>query len=149
MARKQKNKGGLDAFVGQLRAGKIPTPQAPASEISFSFKYVDDANPKFGIQHCDDLAGYFLTLLPRLKSICQLSLNQFTIPSGNPKSLRSHEIKFDRTTEAGFPTRPDLWMQRPWQFEISANKYGRIHGFLLGTVFHVVWFDPKHALYSD
>jgi hypothetical protein len=35
----------------------------------------------------------------------------------------------------------------PYQFEISANEHGRIHGFFLGDAFHVVWVDPEHRLY--
>ena len=26
-------------------------------------------------------------------------------------------------------------------------EHGRVHGFVIGTVFHVVWLDPQHRLY--
>jgi hypothetical protein len=34
-----------------------------------------------------------------------------------------------------------------WQFSISANEYGRVHGFLYLGVFYIVWLDPEHRLY--
>lgn len=33
-------------------------------------------------------------------------------------------------------------------FELSLSKnYGRIHGFIWNSTFHIVWFDPGHNLY--
>jgi hypothetical protein len=31
---------------------------------------------------------------------------------------------------------------------VSANEYGRVHGFFIGNVFYIVWLDPDHKLYS-
>jgi hypothetical protein len=42
----------------------------------------------------------------------------------------------------------DEIVDQPWQFEISSNEHGRVHGFFIGNVFNVVWFDPKHLLYT-
>jgi hypothetical protein len=30
---------------------------------------------------------------------------------------------------------------------LTANEYGRVHGFFLDEVFYVVWLDPDHKLY--
>ncbi|ELU7233491.1 hypothetical protein SCL96_003408 [Escherichia coli] len=35
----------------------------------------------------------------------------------------------------------------PYQFAVSRNEHGRVHGFFIGNVFHVVWLDPHHRLY--
>lgn len=35
----------------------------------------------------------------------------------------------------------------PWQFQLSANEHGRVHGILIDQVFYIVWLDPNHALY--
>ncbi|MFH5185697.1 hypothetical protein ACHHV8_25320 [Paenibacillus sp. TAB 01] len=65
------------------------------------------------------------------------------------KSLRFHGTDWSDTTEESFglPNEEQL-VDKPWQFEISANEHGRVHGFFIGNVFNVVWFDPRHLLYS-
>ena len=74
----------------------------------------------------------------------------FRHQAGNPKALRSHAIDFAGTTApSGFAHIPKLhWESKGWQFELSLNKHGRVHGFLDGNVFNVVWFDPCHSLYA-
>ena len=66
------------------------------------------------------------------------------------KTIRSHAIKWDDTSAPGGFAHLSEQMQacEPWQFAISANEYGRVHGILLDTVFYVVWFDPEHRLYE-
>ncbi|HCA3585732.1 TPA: hypothetical protein MO350_003382 [Salmonella enterica subsp. enterica serovar Java] len=36
----------------------------------------------------------------------------------------------------------------PYQFAISRNEHGRIHGFFVDNIFHIVWLDPTHNLYA-
>ena len=131
--------------AGHAPQGQIPTPPPPVKDlVTFSFKYFLEADKfcwKRGGEHFVD------TLLVRLKGVSQLPFSEFRQPIGNPKSLRSHEIDFSRTTEkSGFPFSSQLWPV-PWQFEISKGG-GRVHGFIAGTIFFVVWFDPDHLLYS-
>ena len=35
----------------------------------------------------------------------------------------------------------------PYQFQ-SSKETGRVHGFFIDLVFHVVWLDPYHRLYA-
>lgn len=35
----------------------------------------------------------------------------------------------------------------PYQFSLSSHVNGRVHGFFLDHVFHIVWLDPNHRLY--
>ena len=37
--------------------------------------------------------------------------------------------------------------QHGWQFALSANEHGRVHGFLVADTFFVRWLDPEHNLY--
>ncbi|QXE21583.1 hypothetical protein B6N60_00260 [Richelia sinica FACHB-800] len=37
---------------------------------------------------------------------------------------------------------------QPYQFQLSSNEYGRVHGFFIENVFYIVWLDPDHLLYS-
>ena len=57
---------------------------------------------------------------------------------------------WERTTEPfGFSSiNAQLRQCEAWQFQLSANEHGRIHGLLLDDVFYVVWLDPKHSLYA-
>lgn len=66
------------------------------------------------------------------------------------RSLRAHQINWEDTTEpSGFTSlNPFLRNLPAFQFEISANEHGRVHGFLLDRIFYIVWLDPHHNLYS-
>jgi len=66
------------------------------------------------------------------------------------RATRFHRIdwKDDWVSECGFgingmPTLDD----EAWQFAVSANQHGRVHGFLIYNLFYVVWLDPDHKLY--
>ena len=34
-----------------------------------------------------------------------------------------------------------------WQFQLSANEHGRVHGFFIGNIFYIIWLDQDHKLY--
>lgn len=117
----------------------------PENCLRFSFKYLD-LNNKF---HIDDVGkGYLLTFVERLKSISGMSVSDFR--SNRNKSLRAHMHDWSKTTEkAGYTClNSQLKGCEPWQFQLTANEHGRVHGILLDEVFYVVWLDPKHKLYE-
>ncbi|MDD1966378.1 hypothetical protein ACIPO9_04375 [Pseudomonas sp. NPDC090203] len=57
--------------------------------------------------------------------------------------------KPDSPIRAGIPAHlnEQLRSSTPFQFAVSANLHGRIHGFFVDHVFFVVWLDPDHCLY--
>jgi hypothetical protein len=114
-------------------------------EINFSFKYLDLNDSDFSIDDCS--ADYFLKFIERLKNICGLS--PIELIHNKSKSLRFHTIEWEKTSKKdGFCNLSSHYQDLPaYQFSISANKHGRIHGFILETVFFIVWFDPKHRVY--
>lgn len=146
MAKNPKPGGGFNQYVKALRETKIPQPDEPEKRpIVFSFKYLDSTNKKFGAEHCQNAQAYLGCLLDRLRDVCGLTLTEFTTPS---KALRNHGINFEGTSEkAGFPLPAERWGDRPFQFGVTANAHGRVHGFLITNIFYVVWFDPLHRLY--
>lgn len=123
-----------------------PNPQ-PDSLVRFSFKHLDlHSNPKFSLDRC---AGDYLDrLLTRLKDVCQLTIQEFR--TNKSKALRAHTINWEDTTETdGFSClNSQLRDNEPWQFALTSNAHGRVHGFLLDSTFFVVWIDPEHKLYS-
>jgi hypothetical protein len=123
-----------------------PTP-IDESILKFSFKYLDLGNPKFAISKCEQ--PYFKKVLERFRDIS--SWKESEIRHNNSRALRSHAIRWADTTEPkGFAHLENSQLRdlEGWQFEFSSNKHGRVHGFLLSSVFYVVWFDPNHNLYS-
>jgi hypothetical protein len=97
--------------------------------------------------HCREKgASYLLTLLDRLKSLSDLSVRELL--TNRSSALRCHPIDWDGTSEAGFrlPNEEQL-VDTPYQFSLSANEHGRVHGFFIDEVFYIVWLDPDHLLY--
>ncbi|MCC5639754.1 hypothetical protein LC593_28790 [Nostoc sp. CHAB 5844] len=112
--------------------------------ISFSFKYYQDGNNKFS---CNEKAAkYWLTLFDRLKALSGLSAQELFM--NRSSALRCHPIKWEDTSENGFglPNEEQL-VDTPYQFSLSSNEHGRVHGFFIDEIFYIVWLDPDHLLY--
>ncbi len=122
--------------------GEIKIPEG----ISFSFRYYQDDKEKFSIGKRD--ARYLASLLRRLRDLSQLNAKELI--NNQSKSLRCHKIDWQDTTEPnGFGiANEEQLVNTPYQFQISANEYGRVHGFFSENVFYVIWLDPDHNLYQ-
>jgi hypothetical protein len=129
------------------QSSKIPPPIPREQPLRFSFKHVDlTRTGKFCSILCED--GYLNKFLERLRDCSALTVGEFR--SNRSSALRAHRIDFDETTEkAGF-TNLNTQMQEneAWQFSLTSNAHGRIHGILLSDTFYVIWIDPKHKLYD-
>lgn len=127
---------------------RFRTAAAPLHEyMSFSFKYLNLAHPKFSVQQKD--TAYFLALQQRLKDLSGLTPSELRQPR-NPKTLRVHSIDWDAVSEPNFGMKEEEQIvgENAYQFALSANDYGRVHGFIIGSTFYIVWLDPDHKLYS-
>lgn len=115
--------------------------------LKFSFRLLQTTK-KFGFEQTDDANRYLQQLLARLQAISLLQVEEFRCSKA--KALRAHRHHWRGTTEKqGFPRLPDEWDgHEAWQFQLSANKHGRVHGILVDEVFYVVWLDPEHRLYQ-
>lgn len=117
-----------------------------SSLINFSFKYFDTSSEKFPC-HCWD-GEFYQELFNRIKDLCSLQKLEFT--ANRSKTLRSHPIKWQETSEQGFGfPMEDQIVDTPYQFSLSANDKGRVHGFFISNTFYVVWLDKNHLLYSS
>lgn len=139
---------------GKIKAGKLGkgsstvvagTNRQVVSGISFSFRYIDAHHEKFSFAAQD--SAYFCKVLERLKDLSTLTEREFIADRG--ATLKSHPIDWLYTSEPeGFTHLNDqLRDYTPYQFAVSRNEHGRVHGFFIGNVFHVVWLDPHHRLY--
>lgn len=118
----------------------------PPGTLTFSFRYIDTSNDKFIT--VGQSGGYFSKVISRLKDLSTITEREFLSDRGG--SLKSHPIDWRDTSEPdGFRhLNEQLQAYTPYQFAVSRNEHGRIHGFLIGSVFHIVWLDPEHKLYS-
>ncbi|HSU15748.1 hypothetical protein [Longimicrobium sp.] len=113
--------------------------------LRFSFRYLDTTHPAFSLARCG--AGYFHLLLKRLHELSSLSAEEFRARRSG--TLRVHPIDFSdpRVAVPGFGIRGVRADEIAWQFALSANAHGRVHGFLFEDTFYVRWLDPEHNLY--
>lgn len=112
--------------------------------INFSFKYLDRNNQSFKFDLND--ATYFCEVLYRISELS--SLSPIELLSNRSKTLRAHPIDWKDTTQNGFGfPKEDEIVDTPYQFSISKNEYGRIHGFFIDITFYIVWLDKEHQLY--
>jgi hypothetical protein len=123
-----------------IKSTKLKPPQG----ISFSFKYYHDSHNKFSCSEKEVI--YWLTLLERLKALSSLSAQELLV--NRSSTLRCHPIKWEETSERGFglPNEEQL-VDTPYQFSLSSNEHGRVHGFFINEIFYIVWLDPDHLLY--
>jgi hypothetical protein len=114
--------------------------------VSFSFKFFDDAHDKFCSN--DREPYYWKTLLERLKDLS--GLTALDMMTNRSSALRCHSIDWTNTSESrfGIPNEQQL-VETPYQFSLSSNAHGRVHGFFLDEVFYIVWLDPEHLLYPS
>ena len=90
--------------------------------------------------------SYWLTLLDRLKALSSLTAQEFL--ANRNRTLRCHKIKWEETSESGFglPNEEQL-VEIPYQFSLSSNEHGRVHGFFINETFYIVWLNSNHLLY--
>ena len=121
-----------------------PTPIEP-SHVSLSFKYLECEHGKFHFK--SKQPDYFIKLLERFRDVCRLTFLQ--MHTTHKDSLRCHSHDWIATTEkGGFKMKGQLADCLGWQFQISSNEHGRVHGFFVGQVFFVIWLDPDQSLYE-
>jgi len=129
-----------------VNTGKIhPTISADNTTLRFSFKHLDLNHKKFSIE--GQSHDYFHKVLERLKNLSTVTTREL-ITNRSP-SMRSHPIDWENTSEhSGFNhLNSQLRDLRAYQFQISSNAHGRVHGFILENIFFIVWLDPDHSLY--
>lgn len=118
--------------------GDIPTPKLPSDRVLWCLKYLDAKHSTFKIDRLPKDFGK--TLLERFREYGNWPFGDFA-PN---KGIHSHLADIERIeAHRGFRGVPEqLWHERPWQFQLQGKM--RIIGFLLGTVFHIVWIDVEH-----
>lgn len=70
--------------------------------------------------------------------------------SNRSAAIRSHKIDWEKTSKPeGFAALNEQYQAYdPWQFSLSANKFGRVHGIIIGACFYIIWLDANHKVYE-
>ncbi len=133
--------------MGKGSRGKIKATSVIEGKISFSFRYLT-RGPQNKFCYKEKRSTYFCKVIERLKGICEWT--PVGLKTNNTKTLRCHPIEWKdpNVTEDrfGIPNEEDLVGGEAYQFSVSGNKHGRIHGFFVAEIFHIVWLDPDHRL---
>ena len=115
--------------------------------LRFSFKFLDLDHEVFRCRDREPI--YFQRLLERMKDLSGMPVSELTNARPNA-ALRFHRINWrdERVSVKSFGIRGwERFDEDAWQFSLSANEHGRVHGFLYLGVFYIVWLDPEHRLY--
>lgn len=124
----------------------LPTTLPGGDTIRFSFKFLDETDDAFQFE--GNQPHYFLKLLQRLRDMSRLEMSDVLRNLGQHKGMRCHPIDWSETTRVnGFGIPIDGADANAWQFSLTSNEHGRVHGFLIESTFFVVWLDPQHNLY--
>jgi hypothetical protein len=85
--------------------------------------------------------------MQRLRDLSTWTVQEFTGP--RHKSIRNHPHDWAQTARPrGFEhLNEHLRAYQGWQFQLSSNEHGRVHGILIDNTFYVIWLDQDHKLY--
>lgn len=112
--------------------------------LLFSFRFFDRSHDAFNLGNTD--RPWFLTLLDALKDVSALTRHRLAVELKNhyrfhPHNWEKTRFKYDLNDEL-------LAQVECVQFFLTKGD-GRVHGFLVGNRFYVVWLDPDHNLYPE
>ena len=113
--------------------------------IRFSFQHFDPSDEEV----CPPTfqPRYTQTLMERLKALSSWSVKEFM--NSHSKSIRAHTHDWEKTARPrGFQHLNEQLRASPaWQFQLSKDEHGRVHGFFIGNTFYVIWLDRDHKVY--
>ena len=126
--------------------GAIQKTDVRSERLAFSFRFFHYDGDLCPENHPE---GYAQRLMERLRDLSSWTLAEFT--EKYHQTVRNHRITWVETARpVGFAHLPAQVREADaWQFSITANEWGRVHGLLIGNVFHVIWLDFNHRLYPQ
>lgn len=122
--------------------------QSGASDayLRFSFRFFDSSDAELCPPSYRD--GYTITLMERLRDLSTWKVSEFT--TNKSKSIRAHTHDWARTSRPnGFDLNEQYQDYPGWQFQLTRDEHGRVHGFMIDNTFYIVWLDHDHRLYPS
>ena len=113
--------------------------------LRFSFRFFDVTDAEICPANFRD--GYTQMLMARLNNLSSWTVRRFN--ERFDRTIRNHKIEWVETSRPkGFVQLNEQFRAYPaWQFSLTANEHGRVHGLMIDDTFHVVWLDHNHILY--
>ncbi|MEQ5975455.1 hypothetical protein U2I57_05550 [Bacillus cereus] len=143
-AKKEQTKG-VGLLPSELR---VNVREKHNEQLKFSFVYFDRQNSLFNCGGTQN--GWFISLVDHLKEVSNLTKNEFLFTQQYKNHYKAHQHNWDKLSHR-YPMSDILFEQVKddcWQFRLSKST-GRIHGFIIGNIFYVVWLDPHHNFHPD
>ncbi len=133
--------------MGKGSRGRIKSTSLTIDKTSFSFLYLTPG-PDNKFYYKGKSNTYFCKVIERLKGLCAWKPTELKVSRSSSLRCNPIEWKKSNVTEScfGLPNEEDLVGEEAYEFGVSGNEHGRIHGFFSDTVFHIVWLDPDHKL---
>ncbi|HDR8486316.1 TPA: hypothetical protein QC445_003127 [Bacillus cereus] len=116
--------------------------------IKFSFTYFDRDTQLFNCSGTN--FDWFVCLVDHLKEVSKLTKKEFLFDKKYFNHYEPHQHAWDKVKHS-YPMPPQYFEQikdECWQFRLASSN-GRVHGFVIGNVFYVVWLDPHHNFYPS
>lgn len=119
-------------------------------KIQFSFKFLDMEHEAFNLGNMEKrpipiCSEWFIELLGSLKSVSDINRDSLI---SQRQHYDAHGHNWDEL-DYKFNFGEDFLEQVECiQYRISSSN-GRVHGFIVGNTFYIVWLDPHHNLYPD
>lgn len=120
-------------------------------KIIFSFSFLDMEHELFNLGSMEKrkvpiCSEWFVTLIQTLNEISKLTPNELKTSQRNHYDFHPHEWE---KVSAKFNFNNEFLEQVDGvQFRLSLSK-GRVHGFMIGNRFYIVWLDPYHNMNPD
>lgn len=118
--------------------------------MKFSFIYFDNTHELFNCGGTD--SSWFVDLFINLKSISNLKKEEFLYDPKYKAHYDPHQHNWEKIEESKkYNFNEEYFNQYKddcWQFRLSTAK-GRVHGFIRGNTFYIIWLDPHHNFYPD
>ncbi|WP_404988154.1 hypothetical protein [Clostridium culturomicium] len=118
--------------------------------LQFSFRFLNIDNEAFNLGSMEkrraSICGeWFIELLKSFKSVSDINRDSL-ISQRQHYDAHGHDWK---NLDYKFEFSEDFLEQvECMQYRISSSN-GRVHGFIIGNTFYIVWLDPHHNLYPD
>jgi hypothetical protein len=125
-------------------ASLLPSASNSDERICWRFTHLDSAGP-WGLAHLDH--ERVQTLLAEMVKFESQTIKELFMQGEWPGkchdvALLPNRDALERLDALGIPD-----MTKIWKLRIGGT--GRLWGFLIGNVFHVVWWDPDHQIWPS
>jgi hypothetical protein len=129
--------------LGDLKA-LLPSASGSESRICWRFTHLDDDGPwgLGGLSQAETVE--LLTAMTKFES---QTINELFHTGEWPGKCHDvttlpSKVARDRLVELGLSDQTKVW-------KLRIGGPGRLWGFLVGNVFHVVWWDPRHEVWPS